>query len=85
VDGKRVLYVTVEFKLASGGNSGVLLTESVDASMQQYGFSTITVTGLTLDTSRIRRMTSTEATAGNDGGVPISLTPTADTPAPVQL
>jgi hypothetical protein len=56
VDGKRVLYVTVEFKFTNGGgNSDVLLTGSMDASMQQYGFSTITVPGLALDTSRVRR------------------------------
>jgi hypothetical protein len=52
--GKRVYYVAVEFELG-GGSSGVLLTESMDALSQQYGFSTITVSGLMLDTSRVRR------------------------------
>jgi hypothetical protein len=49
-----VFHVTVEFELG-GGNSDVVLTGSVDASMQEYGFSTITVPGLALDTSRVRR------------------------------
>jgi len=53
VAGKPVFHVAVDFEL--GGASGVVLNGSVDASMQQYGFSTITVTDLTLDTSRVRR------------------------------
>lgn len=56
VGGRHVLYVSVEFKLTSGGaNSDVLLTGSMDAFSQQYGFSTIRVSGLVLDTSRVRR------------------------------
>lgn len=55
VEGKRVLHVQVEFTLIGGGNSGVVLTETMDAFSQHYGFSTITVTGLALDASRIRR------------------------------
>jgi hypothetical protein len=55
VDGKRAAHVCVEFRLGSDGNSDVLLTGSMDAVSQQYGFSTITVSGLVLDTSRIRR------------------------------
>jgi site-specific DNA recombinase len=51
--GKPVFHVAVDFEL--GGDSGVVLNGSVDASLQQYGFSTITVSGLTLDTSRARR------------------------------
>jgi hypothetical protein len=31
-DGKRVLYATVEFESNGGGDSGVVLTESVDRS-----------------------------------------------------
>lgn len=68
-DGKRVLHVAVEFKLANGGNSGVLLTGSMDAFMQQYGFSTITVTGLTLDASRVRQKPpAPKQTQQPDGG-----------------
>ena len=86
IEGKPVFHVTVEFELGGAGNSGVVLPSMLDASMQQYGFSTIAVTGLTLDTRRVRRKTSrSEATAGNDGEVPVSLTPTADAPVPVQL
>jgi site-specific DNA recombinase len=53
--GKRVFQVGVEFNLDGGGDSGVMLNGTLDASLQQYGFSTITVSGLTLDTSRARR------------------------------
>jgi site-specific DNA recombinase len=53
-NGKRVLHVVVEFKLG-GGNSGVVLTGSVDAFSQQYGFNTITVTGLAIDACRVYR------------------------------
>lgn len=78
-DGKRVLCVTVEFRLAnSGDNSDVLLTGSMDASMQQYGFSTITVSGLTLDTSRVRRKPEApKQEVDNGGSAPILLTPAA--------
>jgi len=55
VEGERVFNVDVEFKLDSTGDSDVLLTGSMDASMQQYGFNTITVTGLVLDTRVVRK------------------------------
>ena len=55
VSGKRVFFVAVEFRLGGDPDSGVLLTEGVDAFSQHYGFSVITVAGLALDTSRIRR------------------------------
>jgi hypothetical protein len=55
VDGKRVFRVAVEFKLNGDGDSGVLLTDEADAFMQQYGFTTISVGGLALDSSRVRR------------------------------
>jgi len=51
--GKPVFHVAVDFEL--GGDSGVVLNGSVDASMQQYGFNTITVTGLVLDTRVVRK------------------------------
>lgn len=54
VDSKRALYVTIEFELGSG-NSGVMLTDEVGVFLQQYGFSTISVAGPVLDTSRARR------------------------------
>jgi hypothetical protein len=75
VDGRRVLYVSVEFELTSGGaNSDVLLTGSMDAFSQQYGFSTITVTGLALDTSRVRRKAiPPKQTAENGGAAQIVL------------
>lgn len=83
-NGKRVLHVVVEFKLG-GGNSGVVLTGSVDASMQQYGFSTITVRGLTLDTSRVRRKPEAPTQETDNGGsTPISLTPAAEASDPTQ-
>ena len=86
VDGTRVLYVSVEFTLTSGGaTSDVLLTGSMDASMQQYGFSTITVSGLTLDTSRVRRKPKRpERAAENGGSTTISLTPAASVNDPTQ-
>lgn len=70
-----MLYVSVEFELTSGGaNSDVLLTGSMDAFSQQYGFSTITVTGLALDTSRVRRKaTPPKQTAENGGAAQIVL------------
>jgi hypothetical protein len=37
------------------GGSRRYVKATRDASMQQYGFSTITVSGLVLDTSRVRR------------------------------
>jgi site-specific DNA recombinase len=55
LDGKRIFYVAVEFELGGAGNSGVLLTGSVDAFSQQYGFNTITVTGLAIDACRVYR------------------------------
>jgi site-specific DNA recombinase len=58
VEGERVFYVDVEFKLDSAADSGVLLTGSMDASMQQYGFSTITITGPTLEACRVYRKRS---------------------------
>jgi site-specific DNA recombinase len=49
---------------------------TTDASMQQYGFSTITVSGLTLDTSRVRRKPKgPEQEQENGESIPISLTP----------
>jgi site-specific DNA recombinase len=56
-DGKRVFYAAVDFELG-GGNSGVVLTDGVDASMQQYGFSTITIPGPTLEACRVYRKRS---------------------------
>jgi hypothetical protein len=53
IDNKRILHVSVEFELGGLGNSGVLLTDGVDAFSQQYGFTTITVTGLVLDACRV--------------------------------
>ena len=80
-----MFYVAVEFELGGAGNSGVVLQTMLDASMQQYGFSTITVTGLTLDTSRVRRKPETpEQAAENSGSAPVSLAPTADAPVPTQ-
>ena len=68
LDGKRVFYVDIDFDFG-GANSGVLLTGSMDASMQQYGFSTITVSGLTLDTRRARRKpTGPKDAQERDGG-----------------
>jgi site-specific DNA recombinase len=86
VDARRVLYVSVEFELTSGGaNSDVLLTGSMDAFSQQYGFSTITVSGLTLDTSRVRRKPEpAKQEAENGGATPISLTPGAEANDPTQ-
>jgi site-specific DNA recombinase len=85
MNGKRVLYVTVEFKLANGGdNSDVLLTGSMDASMQQYGFRTITVGGLTLDTSRVRRKSEAPRQEAHNGSAPISLAPPAEANDPTQ-
>lgn len=55
LQGKRVFHVAVEFNLGHCGNSDVMLTGTLDAFSQQYAFSTITVTGLALDTSRVRR------------------------------
>ena len=79
IEGKRAFHVAVEFELGIGGNSGVLLTGSMDASMQQYGFSTITVSGLTLDTSRVRRKPEApKHEADNGGSTPILLTPAAE-------
>lgn len=73
VDGKRAFYATVEFELG-GGDSCVMLTGSMDASMQQYGFSTITVPGLALDTSRVRRKAvPPKQTAENGGAAQIVL------------
>ncbi len=73
LEGKRVFYAAVEFELG-GGNSGVVLTESMDASMQQYGFSTITITGPTLDACRVYRKRS----QGTEHGVTVLPTPIAD-------
>lgn len=73
-DGTRVLHVTVEFELG-GENSGVLLTDGVDASSQQYGFSTLTVTGLALDVSRVRRKAA-PVTRGAESCVPGFVPPT---------
>jgi hypothetical protein len=68
MDGKRVYHVVVEFEWKGEGNSGVLLTATPDASMQQYGFSTITVTGLALDTSRVRRKPMPLKQTAENGG-----------------
>ncbi len=47
--------------------------------MQQYGFSTITVSGLTLDTSRVRRKPEAPKQETDDGGsTSIFLTPAAE-------
>jgi hypothetical protein len=53
INKKRTLHVSVEFELSGLGNSGVLLSDGVDAFSQQYGFTTITVTGLVLDACRV--------------------------------
>lgn len=67
VEGKRVLRVKVEFTLIGGGNSGVVLTETMDAFSQHYGFSTITVTGLVLDACRLyRKRASLSGDAGEN-------------------
>jgi hypothetical protein len=55
INKKRILHVSVEFELGGLGNSGVLLTDGVDAFSQQYGFHTITVTGLALEACRLYR------------------------------
>jgi len=52
---RRILHVAVEFELGGLGSSVVMLTDGVDAFSQQYGFSTVTVTGLVLDTRRVGR------------------------------
>ncbi len=54
IEGERVLYADVEFELVAGGNSGVLLTDGGDAFSQQYGFSTIAITGPVLETRPVR-------------------------------
>ena len=54
LDGKRVLEAAVEFELGSEGDLGVMLTETPDGSSQQYGFSSITVTGRALHTRALR-------------------------------
>jgi hypothetical protein len=62
-----------------------MLTDGVDASMQQYGFSTITVSGLTLDTSRVRRKSEApKQEADNGGSTPILPTPAAEANDPTQ-
>ena len=53
-DGKRVFFVTIEFE-CGGGDSGVVLTDGVESLVLQYGFTTITIDGLVLDSSRVRR------------------------------
>jgi DNA invertase Pin-like site-specific DNA recombinase len=82
-DANCVYHVAVEFGLSGRGNSGVLLNGAVDASSQQYGFSTITVTGLALDLSRVRRKNAL-VTRGAEGGVPHSVLPTLDAHAPTE-
>jgi hypothetical protein len=37
----------------------VMLTGTLESFSQQYGFSTITITGVLLETSRVRRKTRT--------------------------
>jgi site-specific DNA recombinase len=85
VAGEPVFHVAVEFELG-GGDSGVVLNGSVDASMRQYGFSTITVNGLTLDTSRVRRKPEAPKQEAENGGgsTPILLTPDAEANDPSQ-
>jgi DNA invertase Pin-like site-specific DNA recombinase len=83
--GRRIFHVGVEFALGGLGGSGVMLTDGVDASMQQYGFSTITVSGLTLDTSRVRRKPEAPKQESENGGsAPILLTPAAEANDPTQ-
>lgn len=55
INNKRMLHVSVEFELGGLGNTGVMLTDGVDAFSQQYGFNTITVTGLAIDACRVYR------------------------------
>ena len=53
------LNLTVDFTLGGSGDSGVMLTGTLESFSQQYGFSTITITGVLLETSRVRRKTRT--------------------------
>jgi hypothetical protein len=79
IDSKRVFHVTVEFELGGGGNSDVVLTGSVEAISQQYGFSTIPVTGLTLHTRRTQRKARLPQQASEESGsASSSLLPTID-------
>ncbi len=77
INKKRILHVSVEFELGGLGNSGVMLTDGVDAYSQQYGFSTLTVTGLVLDLSRVRRKAAL-VTRGAESCVPNLVPPTID-------
>jgi hypothetical protein len=52
-------FSTLLWSLNWGRNSGVMLTESMDALSQQYGFSTITVTGLVLETHASQKKRTT--------------------------
>jgi DNA invertase Pin-like site-specific DNA recombinase len=83
INKKRILHVSVEFELGGLGNSGVLLTDGVDASSQQYGFSTITVTGLAIDLSRVRRKPA-PLTQAADSSVPNPVPPALDANAPTE-
>jgi site-specific DNA recombinase len=68
IGGRRIFHIAVEFELGGLGGSGVMLTDGVDASMQQYGFSTITVAGLALDTGRVRREPTPSKQTVENGG-----------------
>jgi site-specific DNA recombinase len=74
VNGRRVFSVAVDFGFGGDPGLGVVLNEGVDASMQQYGFSTITITGPTLDACRVYRKRS----QGTEHGVTVLPTPIAD-------
>jgi hypothetical protein len=64
---KRVFHVAVEFSYGDGGNSGVMLHGTLEAFLQQYGFTTITIDGLALDSSRVRRRpVAVTPQSGND-------------------
>jgi DNA invertase Pin-like site-specific DNA recombinase len=74
----RRLKVALDFDLGTGGDSAVLQSGTLDAFMQQYGFSTITVTGLTLDASRVRRKPpAPKQTQQPDGGAAMASPPLA--------
>jgi hypothetical protein len=60
------------------------LNGGVDASMQQYGFSTITITGPTLDACRVCRKRSQSKENPGTGRVTVSPTPIADRPGATQ-
>ena len=84
LNGKRMFHAAVEFELP-GGNSGVMLTESQDASMQQYGFSTITITGPTLEACRVyRKQSHSKQNPGTERGITVLPLPIPETADPTQ-